>query len=72
MIKAVRDGRFKVYPVTGIDQGIEILTGLPAGVRGPDGRFPADSLNHRVEARLVELAEQRRAFGKGEAEEEKR
>ncbi len=72
VIEAVRDGRFGVYPVTSIDQGIEILTGLPAGRRGPDGRFPADSLNHRVEARLIELAEQRRAFAKGENEGEAR
>ncbi len=72
VIEAVRDGRFQVYPVTSIDQGVEILTDLPAGRRGPDGRFPADSLNHRVEARLIELAEQRRAFAKGENEGETR
>ena len=72
VIEAVREGRFSVYPVTGIDQGLEILTGLKAGTRGPDSRFPEDSLNHRVEARLIELAEQRRAFARGEGEEEKR
>ncbi len=72
VIEAVRDRRFHVYPVISIDQGIQILTGQSAGLRGPDGRFPKDSLNHRVEARLIQLAEQRRAFAKGENEEEKR
>ncbi len=71
VIEAVADGRFRVHPVASIEQGIEILTGLPAGERGADGRFPEDSLNHRVEARLIELAEQRRAFARGESEEEK-
>ena len=71
VIEAVRDDRFRIYPVTRIEQGIEILTGLPAGLRGPDGRFPEDSLNHRVEARLIALAEQRRAFARGGGEEEK-
>ncbi len=71
VIEAVRDDRFRVYPVTSIEQGIEILTGLPAGLRGPDGRFPADSVNHRVEARLIALAEQRRAFARGGSEEDK-
>lgn len=71
VIEAVRDDRFRIYPVASIEQGIEILTGLPAGLRGPDGRFPEDSLNHRVEARLIALAEQRRAFARGGGEEEK-
>lgn len=72
VIEAVRDGRFRVYPVTTIEQGIEILTGLPAGLRGADGRFPENSLNHKVEARLIALAEQRRAFARGEGDEERR
>lgn len=72
VIEAVRDDRFRVYPVTTVEQGIEILTGLPAGLRGADGRFPENSLNHKVEARLIALAEQRRAFARGEGDEEKR
>ena len=46
-----------------IDQGIEILTGVPAGERDDAGEFPAGSVNQRVEARLMELAEKRLAFG---------
>ncbi len=64
VVDAVKDGKFHIYPVETIDRGIEILTGVAAGARGPDGRFPEDTINHKVEARLIELAETRRAFGR--------
>ena len=70
VLQAVRDGRFHVYAVSTIDQGIEILTGVKAGKRGKNGAFPADSINGRVEARLMELAEQRRAFARNDAADE--
>jgi len=62
VLTAVEEGRFQIYPVETIDQGIEILTGISAGVRGADGQYPEGSLNYRVEARLLEMAEKRRAF----------
>lgn len=65
VVNAVEAGQFKVYPIATIDQGIEILTGLVAGERGADGRFPAASFNGRVEDRLIELAEKRRDFARG-------
>ena len=40
VVDAVSEGRFHIYPVETIDQGLEILTGVAAGTRGPDGRFP--------------------------------
>lgn len=49
---AVRAGKFAIYPVTGIDQGIEILTGIPAGKRGKNGDFPKNSINGKMETRL--------------------
>ena len=64
VIEAVRGGLFSVYAISNIDEGIEILTGIPAGTRGQTGAFPVDSINVKVEARLVELAEKRRAFGR--------
>ena len=70
VVEAVREGRFSVYPVETIDQGIEILTGLPAGGRGPEGRFPEGSVNAQVEARLIALAEQRRAFARADRPED--
>ncbi|MEO1293188.1 MAG: AAA family ATPase, partial [Pseudomonadota bacterium] len=63
VVEACRDGRFAVYPVQTIDQGIALLTGLPAGTRGANGLFPEGSVNARVEARLVDFAQRRRAFG---------
>ena len=64
VLEAVEAGNFRIYPLETIDQGIEILTGMAAGRRDGAGRFPEDSFNHLVEARLVELAEKRRAFGR--------
>src|SRR5262252_485289 len=63
VVAAVAAGRFHVYPVETIDQGIALLTGTPAGERDAQGEFPAGSVNQRVEARLLELAEKRQAFG---------
>jgi predicted ATP-dependent protease len=63
VVAAAEEGQFHVYPVETIDQGLEILTGMPAGVRGDDSRFPEGSFNALVESRLLELAEKRRAFG---------
>jgi lon-related putative ATP-dependent protease len=63
VVQAVRDGKFRIYPVASIDQGIEILTGLPAGERDADGLFPEGSLNQRVELRLIMLSELARAYG---------
>lgn len=63
IVEAVAAGQFAVYPVETIDQGIELLTGVPAGERNEKGEFPAGSVNQRVEARLLVLAEKRLAFG---------
>jgi lon-related putative ATP-dependent protease len=63
IVEAVAAGRFHVYPVETIDQGIELLTGVPAGERDDKGEFPVGSVNQRVEARLIALAEKRLAFG---------
>jgi len=63
VVAAVAAGQFQVYAVETIDQGIELLTGVPAGERDDTGEFPAGSVNQRVEARLIALAEKRLAFG---------
>ncbi len=63
VVAAVAAGRFHIYPVRTVDEGIEILTGVPAGERGPDGTYPADTVNGRVDRRLRELAEKLQQFG---------
>jgi len=65
VIDAVRAGRFRIYPVTTIDEGIEILTGVPAGALGADGRYPPGSVNARVAARLEAFANAARRFAPG-------
>ena len=74
VLETVRNGRFHVYAVSTIDEGIEILTGVKAGERDKTGAFPPDSINGMVEARLNRFAEQRRDFarsnGQGEPENE--
>ena len=57
---AVTAGRFHLYAVETVSQGIEILTGLPAGTRDESGRFPASSVFGRVERRMIEIAERLR------------
>jgi lon-related putative ATP-dependent protease len=63
VVEACAKGMFRVFPVATIDQGIEILTGVPAGEARPDGAWPEGSVNARVQARLKELAEAARSFG---------
>jgi predicted ATP-dependent protease len=61
VIEAVAAGRFAVYAVQTVDQGLEILSGVPAGSRDTLGRFPAGTLNARIEERLADFAERARA-----------
>jgi len=62
VVEAVREGKFHIWAVSTIDEGIEILTGVEAGERGPDGKFPEGTVNYRVERRLRELAERLQEF----------
>ena len=60
VVQAVRDGKFHIYAVNNIDEGIEVLTGVPAGERDPDGHYPEGSINSRVEKKLRRFSEQLR------------
>jgi predicted ATP-dependent protease len=59
--QAIEDGRFHLYAIRDVAEGIEILTGIAAGTRDDAGRFPASSVYGRVERRLIELAERLRS-----------
>ena len=63
MIEAVKAGRFHLYSVGTIDEGIELLTGLPAGERRSDGTYPEGTVNAAVMTRLRELSEAVREYG---------
>jgi lon-related putative ATP-dependent protease len=56
VVAAVREGRFHIWAAATIAEGIELLTGVPAGERRFDGQFPEGTVNDRAERRL-------RAFG---------
>lgn len=62
VVDAVKDGNFHIYPVSTIDEGIAILTGVEAGERGEDGNYPEGTVNHAVQTRLKELAEKVKSF----------
>ena len=63
IVDACGAGRFAIYSVSTIDQGVELLTGMRAGERDSSGNFPSDSVNGKVEAKLRQFAAARRRFG---------
>jgi lon-related putative ATP-dependent protease len=62
ILDAVNQEKFHIYSVSTIDQGIEILTSIKAGVRQKDGTFEKDTVNEKVDKRLREMAEKLREF----------
>lgn len=64
VVDAVKAGQFHIYPITTIEEGIEILTGLEAGSLQTDGTYPEDTLFRKVDDRLKAIAEIVKAFGK--------
>ena len=63
---AVAAGQFHVWAVQTIDEGLTLLTGVPAGERGPDGVYPPGTVHRAVEKRLRQLAIDLEVFGKDE------
>jgi lon-related putative ATP-dependent protease len=57
VVEAVKEGLFHVWPIKRVEEGIEILTGMEAGERQPDGSYPEGTLFRKVDERLVKLAE---------------
>jgi lon-related putative ATP-dependent protease len=69
VVAAVKEGKFRIYPVQTIDQGIEILTGVEAGERLEDGRFKEGTVNDLVDKKLRELGTKIKEFEGGGEEE---
>jgi predicted ATP-dependent protease len=57
VVEAIKEGKFHIYPVGTIDQGIEVLTGIAAGELDAEGKYPEGSINQMVQSRLDEMAE---------------
>lgn len=66
--QAVARGDFKIYPIAEIDQGIELLTGIPAGAADEAGVYPPDTINGKVQERLEKLS--RKPTGNGDEDGE--
>ena len=62
IVKAVRDGKWHIWAVNHIDEGIEVLTGRPAGKKLPDGSWEPGTVNYLVDQKLRELGQDWRRF----------
>ena len=72
IVDAVKDGKFNVWPITTIEEGIEILTGMEAGEVQEDGTYPEGTLFRKVDERLQKISEIVREFGKDNGEGKKK
>ena len=57
VIDAVKNGKFHIYAISTIDEGIELLTGVPAGSKDENGNFPAGTINYLVYNKLKKYAD---------------
>lgn len=64
IIESVKQKKFHVYAISTIDEGIEILTGVPAGKKDAQGHFPAGTINYLVYEKLKKYAEISRKMSK--------
>ncbi len=71
VVEAVQNNLFNVYAVQTIDEAVATLTGIAAGERGKDGKFPADSLNRLVEDKLIQFASRRQQFSEGAGDDKR-
>jgi len=62
VVKAVQDGEFHIYAVSTIDEGIEVVTGVPAGERKADGSYPESTVNFLTDRRLRDFAEKLKGY----------
>ncbi|MBI4337829.1 MAG: AAA family ATPase [Chloroflexi bacterium] len=68
VVEAIAQGKFHIWAVSTIDEGIEVLTGVPAGQRDKEGKFPEGTVNYLVDRKLHEMAERLQSFsGNGAA-----
>lgn len=66
IVEAVQEGKFHIYAVRTVEEGISILTGVPAGERGADGKYPENTVFYLVDKKLREYAEGLASFGSKE------
>lgn len=64
--EAVKEGKFHIYAVKSIDEGIEILTGVEAGRKNEDGSYPEGTINYKVNEKLKKFARTVACFAREE------
>ncbi|MEN6641442.1 MAG: ATP-binding protein [Armatimonadia bacterium] len=69
VVEAVKNGQFHIWSARTIDEGIEVLTGMPAGKPDRKGNYPEDTINGRVQARLRKIARALREESRDESAE---
>jgi predicted ATP-dependent protease len=67
VVDAVGAGKFHIWAIASVDEGVEILTGVPAGARGKDGKYPPDTVNALADQAMAGLAGRWREYARGEA-----
>jgi len=73
VVAAVKEGKFRVYAVSTVNEALEILTGMPAGERKEDGTWPEGTVNFLVDKRLREMAQKLKGDDRrGEEKKEKK
>jgi lon-related putative ATP-dependent protease len=71
VVEAVKAGKFNVYSVKTIDEGIEVLTGTKAGQRRADGTYEEGTVNYIVDKQLREMAEKLKEYSGGQGQQKK-
>jgi lon-related putative ATP-dependent protease len=71
VVEAVNEGKFKVYAARTVDEGVSLMTGLPAGTAGEGGGYPEGSFNYLVDKKLKEMSKKLKTEEKPEAKEKK-
>ncbi|MHC1726327.1 MAG: Lon protease family protein [Syntrophobacteraceae bacterium] len=64
IVDAVEQGKFNIWPISTVEQGLMVLTGMEAGAVQPDGTYPEGTIYRKVDDRLREISELVRKFGK--------
>jgi len=62
VVKAVKSGKFHIYAVESIDEGMTLLSGLEMGERDEKGKYPEGTVNHRVADKLTRFASVQKKF----------
>jgi len=71
VVDAVEQGKFHIWPVTTVEEGMEVLTGVECGTIAEDGTYPAETVYGKADGRLTEISEIVRKFGKEGNDEKK-